>query len=107
MAQLFKISLENNQGELLTMLLLLASKVTQIECSRVLYFLTGLVAHIDLPATLVSMHSFSHAYQVTIFGVLHSRIGTEIQEKGEKYDQVPITKFDLPQANRAINIAKI
>ena len=62
MAQLFKISLENNQGELLTMLLLLASKVTQIECSRVLYFLTGLVAHIDLSATLVSMHLFSHAY---------------------------------------------
>ena len=39
--------------------------------------------------------------------VLHSRIGTEIQEKGEKYGQVPITKFDLPQANRTINIAKI
>ena len=53
------------------------------------------------------MHSFSCACQVTIFGVLHSRIGTEIQEKDEKYDQVLVTKFDLPQANRTINIAKI
>ena len=42
MAQLFKILSENNQGELLTMLLLLASKVTQIECSRVCYIYVSL-----------------------------------------------------------------
>ena len=38
--------------------------------------------------------------------MLHSRIGTEIQEKVKKCDCVPITKFDLPQANRTIDMAK-
>ena len=71
-AQLFKISSENNQGELLSMLLLLASKVTQIKCSRVCYIYVS-------PYRTGSTHRFISHSCIIVLLCIHFLVPAKLQ----------------------------